>query len=188
MAFSRRKFLKLAGASAVCMTLGQLGFNMDKAFAYAKGLKIEGAKEFISICPFCAVCCQIIAYVRNGQLVSTEGDPDFPVNQGSLCAKGAGLLGMYTAKPRLDKPLYRAPYSDKWEEKDWDWTLDAIAARIKDARDNNFVVKNRDGQIVNRVENIFMMGTSHASNEECALMHQALRSLGIIYMDHQART
>ncbi len=185
---NRRDFLKLAGASAVCLTLGQLGFNLDEAFAYAGKLKIEGAKEFISICPFCAVCCQVIAYVKDGRLVSVEGDPDVPVNQGSLCAKGAGLMGMYTGKPRLMKPLYRAPYSDKWEEKDWDWTLDQIARRIKDDRDKNFVARNADGKTVNRLENIFMMGTSHASNEECALMHQALRSLGIVYMDHQART
>lgn len=72
--------------------------------------------------------------------------------------------------------------------KDWDWTLDQIARRIKDDRDKNFVARNADGKTVNRLENIFMMGTSHASNEECALMHQALRSLGIVYMDHQART
>lgn len=185
---NRRDFLKLAGASAVCLTLGQLGFNLDAAYAYAKNLKIEDAKEFISICPFCAVCCQVIAYVKEGKLVSVEGDPDFPVNQGALCAKGAGLLGMYTDKPRLVKPLYRAPYSDKWEEKDWDWTLTQIASRIKTERDKKFVVKNADGKIVNRLESIFMMGTSHASNEECALMHQALRSVGIVYMDHQART
>lgn len=188
MKVSRRKFLKMAGAGAACLTLGQLGFNLEEAQAYVAGLKIKGAKEVISICPFCAVCCQIIAYVGDGKLIATEGDPDFPVNEGSLCAKGAGLLGMYTGKPRLTKPLYRAPHSEKWEEKDWDWTLKQIARRIKDARDNDFVFRNREGKTVNRVENIFMMGTSHASNEECALMHQALRSLGIVYMDHQART
>lgn len=188
MQYTRRSFLKLAGASAVCMTLGQLGFDLTEARAYAASLKIKGAREVISICPFCAVCCQIIAYVRDGKLIATEGDVDFPVNQGSLCAKGAGLLSMYTGEHRLTKPLYRAPYTDKWEEKDWEWTLSQIARRIKDTRDANFVRKNAAGKTVNRLEHIFMMGTSHASNEECALMHQALRSAGIIYMDHQART
>lgn len=188
MNLTRRGFLKVAGASTLGLTLGQLGFNLDEAFAYVKELKIKGAKEVISICPYCAVCCQIIAYVSDGKLVATEGDPDFPVNQGSLCAKGAGLLGMYTGFPRLLKPLYRAPHSDKWEEKDWDWTLEQIASRIKTERDKNFVQKDENGKTVNRLENIFMMGTSHASNEECAVMHQALRSLGIVYMDHQART
>lgn len=185
---TRRKFLKLAGASAVCLTLGQLGFDLEEAKAYAFKLKTEGAKEVITICPFCAVCCQVIAYVKDGELVSTEGDPDFPVNEGSLCAKGAALHSMYTSKHRLMKPLYRAPYSDKWEEKDWDWMLEKIARRIKDARDADFILQNADGKTVNRVETMFSMGTSHASNEECAVMHQALRGLGFVYMDHQART
>lgn len=185
---TRRSFLKLVGMSAVCISLGQLGFDVREARAYARGLKIKDAKEVITICPFCAVCCQLIAYVRDGKLIATEGDADFPVNQGSLCAKGAGLLSMYTGEHRLKKPLYRAPYSDRWEEKDWDWTLNQIARRVKDTRDANFIRANKDGKIVNRLEHIFMMGTSHASNEECALMHQALRSAGIIYMDHQART
>lgn len=188
MSITRRNFLKMTGLSAICMTLGQLGFDVTEAKAYVAGLRIKGAKEVISICPYCAVCCQIIAYVRDGRLIATEGDADFPVNEGSLCAKGAALLSMYTGEHRLKKPLYRAPYSDKWEEKDWDWTLDTIARRIKDTRDASFIRKNASGKTVNRLEHIFMMGTSHASNEECALMHQALRSAGIIYMDHQART
>lgn len=188
MKISRRNFLKMAGASAFCLSLGQLGFDVSEVQAYVATLKIKGAHEVITICPFCAVCCQLIAYVRDGKLIATEGDADFPVNEGSLCAKGAGLLSMYTGEHRLKKPLYRAPYSDKWEEKDWDWTLDTIARRIKATRDAHFIQKNTDGKTVNRLEHIFMMGTSHASNEECALMHQALRSAGIIYMDHQART
>lgn len=88
MSYTRRGFLKLAGVSALCLSLSQFGFNLGEAQAYAGSLKIEGAKEVITICPFCAVCCQVIAYVRDGKLVSTEGDPDFPVNEGALCAKG----------------------------------------------------------------------------------------------------
>ena len=96
MRCSRRNFLKLAGMGTLCLTLGQLGVNLDEALAYSRSLKIEGAKEVVTICPFCAVCCQVIAYVRDGKLVSTEGDPDFPVNEGALCAKGAALYSMYT--------------------------------------------------------------------------------------------
>lgn len=188
MGHTRRDFLKMTGATLVSLSLTQLGVDVTEIYAYATKLKTEGAKEFISICPFCAVCCQVIAYTRDGKLLAVEGDPDFPVNQGALCAKGASLLAMYGGEHRLTRPLYRAPYSDKWEEKDWEWTLDTIARRIKDTRDANFIQKNKDGKTVNRLEHIFMMGTSHASNEECALMHQALRSAGIIYMDHQART
>lgn len=184
---TRRSFLKGIGAGTVCFTLGQLGFDLSEAQAFAVDLKIEGAKEVISVCPFCSVCCQIIAHVRDGQLISTEGDPDFPVNEGALCAKGAALFTMYTAHHRLTKPLYRAPYSDRWEEKDWEWTLNKIARRVKDDRDKGIILKNEKGQTVNRLESVFMMGTSHASNEECAVIHQSMRGLGIVHLDHQAR-
>lgn len=187
MKSTRRNFLKGVGAGFVCLTLGQLGFDLREAKAYAAKLKIEGAKEVISVCPFCSVCCQVIAHVRNGKLVSTEGDPDFPVNEGALCAKGAALFSMYSSRHRLEKPLYRAPYSDKWVERDWEWTLNRIARRVKDARDKDLIRKNAKGQTVNRLESIFSMGTSHASNEECAVIHQAMRGLGVVHMDHQAR-
>lgn len=135
MKSTRRSFLKGVGAGVLCLTLGQLGFDLGEAQAYAGKLKIEGAKEVISVCPFCSVCCQVIAYVRDGKLVSTEGDPDFPVNEGALCAKGAALFSMYTNDHRLHKPLYRAPHSDAWVEKDWEWCLNQIArARKRNAR------------------------------------------------------
>ena len=188
MKSTRRSFLKGVGAGVLFLSLGHMGFNMKEAHAYARSLKIEGCKEYISVCPFCAVCCQIVAYVKNGKLISTEGDPDFPINEGSLCAKGASLFSMYThTDGRVMKPLYRAPYSDKWEEKDWDWTLDQIARRVKAERDKSFIQKNDKGQTVNRLETICWMGTSHASNEECAVIQEALKSLGIVSMDHQAR-
>ena len=98
MKSTRRSFLKGVGAGVLCLTLGQLGFDLGEAQAYAVKLKIEGAKEVISVCPFCSVCCQVIAYVRDGKLVSTEGDPDFPVNEGALCAKGAALFSMQPLK------------------------------------------------------------------------------------------
>ncbi len=85
------------------------------------------------------------------------------------------------------KPRYRAPGSDKWEEKDWDFVLDRIARRVKDVRDKDFVLKNDKGLDVNRVETLFQLGTSQMDNEECAVAHQMLRSLGVVYLDHQAR-
>lgn len=187
MKSTRRSFLKGVGAGLACLTLGQLGFDLKEAYAFAKKLKIEGAKEVISVCPFCAVCCQIIAHVKDGKLVSTEGDPDFPVNEGSLCAKGAALFTMYTGEHRLLKPLYRAPYSDRWVEKDWEWSLNRIAKLVKEARDKDIILKNEKGQTVNRLETVFAIGTSHASNEECAVIHQCMRALGIVQVDHQAR-
>ncbi len=184
---NRREFLKLTGAGVAGLTLTQLGFDLSPMRAYAAGLKIEGAKEVVTVCPFCSVSCHILAYVKDGQLVSTEGDPDYPINQGALCAKGASMLSMTRNEHRLAKPLYRAPNSDKWEEKSWDWTLQEISKRVKKTRDSKFIPQNDKGQTANRVESMFLLGTSHADNEECALAHQAARALGIVYMDHQAR-
>jgi formate dehydrogenase major subunit len=187
MQCSRREFLKLSGTGVVGLSLVQLGFDVKPVKAYAAGLKIEGAREVISICPFCSVSCHIIAHVRDGQLVGTEGDPDYPINQGALCAKGAAMLSLTRNPHRVEKPLYRAPFSDKWEEKSWDWVLDRIAERVKQTRDKNFKTTNAKGQRVNRIEGLFALGTSHMDNEECSLVHQAMRSLGVVHLDHQAR-
>ena len=132
MECSRRGFLKLTGAGIVGLTLGQLGLDMKIASAYAAGLKIEGAKESISVCPFCSCGCNFLVHSINDKIVSTEGDPDYPVSEGALCAKGAAMLSMHVGEHRIEKPMYRAPFSDKWEEKDWDWMLDKIARKIKD--------------------------------------------------------
>ena len=127
--FSRRGFMKITGAGVAAMSLGQLGFDLKPAYAYAKALKIEGAKEVISTCAFCSCGCQIIMHVKDGKIVSSEGDPDYPVSEGSLCPKGAAFYAMHVSDHRVLVPKYRAPGSDKWEEKDWDWMLDKIARK-----------------------------------------------------------
>lgn len=187
MILSRREFLKLTGAGVATLSLWQLGVDVTPVEAYVTRLKIEGAKEVISICPFCAVTCHFIAHVQHGRIVSTEGDPDYPVSEGALCAKGAAMLSMHNNDHRLTRPLYRAPFSEKWEEKSWDWVLDRMARKIKETRDMGFKWQNSLGQDVNRVESIFHLGTSQMDNEECALVHQGARALGIVHMDHQAR-
>lgn len=187
MKFTRRRFLKLTGMGAAMVPLGQLGINFSPVKTYAAGMKIDGAKEVVSICPFCAVTCHYIAHVKNGEIISTEGDPDYPVSEGSLCAKGAAQLSMINSHHRLFKPMYRAPYSDKWEEKSWEWTLNRLAGKIKETRDQDFKKVNAKGQTVNRVESIFHLGCSIMDNEECAVVHQAVRGLGLVYFDHQAR-
>lgn len=187
MDISRRGFIKLLGAGTACFGLSQLGLDVKPALAYATSLKTAGAKEVVSICPFCSCGCNIIMYVRDGQFVSSEGDPDYPVSEGALCAKGAAFHAMHVSKHRVLKPLYRAPGSDKWEEKDWSFVLDRIAHRVKQTRDRDFMFKNDKGLTVNRVESIFQLGTSQMDNEECAVSHQMLRALGVVYFDHQAR-
>ncbi|RZB34691.1 MAG: formate dehydrogenase major subunit [Desulfobacteraceae bacterium Eth-SRB1] len=187
MEITRRGFVKLTGLGAASIALSQLGFDLGPAKAYAAGLKIKGAKEVISICPFCAVCCHFIAHVKDGKVINTEGDPGYPISEGALCAKGASMLPMINSDHRLLKPLYRAPYSDRWEEKSWDWMLTRLAQRMKDTRDNDFKRYNDKGETVNRVNSMFHLGSSQMDNEECAVVHQAMRALGIVHFDHQAR-
>lgn len=188
MLVNRREFIKVTGTGVACLTLSQLGVDLGPLKAHAATLKIEGAKEVFTVCPFCSVSCHIIAYVKDGKLVGTEGDPDYPINQGALCAKGASMLSMTRSEHRLKKPLYRAPGSTKWQEKTWEWTFEQIAARVKKVRDKDLILKDANGRTVNRLESMFFIGTSHADNEECAVAHQMLRGLGIVYVDHQART
>jgi len=179
--------MKLTGMGAACLGLSELGFDPGPVRAYAEGLKIEGAKEVVSICHFCSCGCNIIMSIKDGRMVSAEGDPDFPVSEGALCAKGAAFKSMHYNEHRLQKPLYRAPGSESWEEKEWDFVLDRIAGRIKETRDKDFIAKDDKGRQVNRLETIFELGASQMDNEECALSHQMMRGLGAVYIDHQAR-
>jgi formate dehydrogenase major subunit len=187
MKVTRRELLKVAGAGAGALAFGGIGISYLLTESYAKDLKIKGAKEVTSICPFCSVSCRFIAHVKGGEVVSTEGDPGYPISEGALCAKGATMNSMVNSDHRVLKPLYRAPNSEKWEEKSWSWMIEQLARRIKDARDGNFTEKNEAGQVVNRNEAMFHMGSSQMSNEEASIMVQAQRALGIVYIDHQAR-
>ncbi|WP_027176333.1 formate dehydrogenase-N subunit alpha [Desulfovibrio aminophilus] len=187
MSITRRTFIKATGAGLAGLALGRLGLDLGPVRAYAAGLKIEGAKEVISICPFCSCGCNTLVHVKDGKIINIEGDPDFPISGGGLCAKGASLKSLHISPERLTKPLYRAPGSDKWEEKDWNWMMERIARRIKDQRDKDFLPKNAAGQLVNRLESVFHLGSSQVSNEEAAVLHQMIRAFGIVHFDHQAR-
>jgi formate dehydrogenase major subunit len=187
MKVTRRDLLKVAGAGAGAIALGGLGVSYLVTESYAKKLKTKGAKEVRSICPFCAVSCRFIAHVKYGKVVSTEGDPGYPISEGALCAKGATMNSMVNSDHRLLKPLYRAPFSEKWEEKSYSWMIDRLAKKIKETRDKTFIEKNAEGQVVNRIESMFHMGSSQMSNEEASVVVQGIRAMGIVYIDHQAR-
>ncbi len=187
MELTRRDFIKIVGIGFAGMALSPLGFAEELVAQQADGLKISGAKEVITVCPFCSVCCHIIAHVKDGRIVSTEGDPNHPINEGALCAKGSAMLSMVNSDRRIYKPLYRAPYSDKWEEKSWDWMFQRIAEKVKETRDAEFITNNQAGKLVNRTDSMFFLGSSQMSNEECTLTHQAIRGMGIVHIDHQAR-
>lgn len=186
MELTRRSFLKV---SAGALLLSSLGLNLEPAKAYAAELRIKGAKETTTICPYCSCSCSIIVYTKEGKVINTEGDPDHPINEGALCPKGASLYQIVgTNNPyRVTEPLYRAPGATEWKKVSWDWALDRIARLVKDTRDKYFMTKNAKGQVVNRVDAIGHIGSAALDNEECYLVQKFMRSLGLVYIEHQAR-
>lgn len=194
MEITRRGFLGLSGAVGSGIALSTLGIDLRPMRAYADELnkmqRIKLAKQVITTCCYCSVGCGLICSVdkTTGKIFNIEGDADHPINEGSLCAKGAGFFDLTEAnKYRLKKVLYRAPGGTDWEEKDWNWAIDRIARLIKTERDKSFVKKNDKGEVVNRLETIAHLGSSNVDNEECWLMSVKCRALGMVYIDHQAR-
>jgi formate dehydrogenase major subunit len=191
MKLSRRDFLKLSGA-----TTGSLLLPTGAALA-AEGKSFPLHKpigETPTICCFCGVGCGAIVASAPGpdgklKVVNIEGDPDHPINRGSLCSKGQALaqINLDVGGKRLRKPLYRAAGSLDWEEKSWEWTIEEIAKRIKATRDKYFTVQDDEGRTVNRVEAIASLGGAALDNEECSLITKLMRSLGLVYIEHQAR-
>src|SRR5437879_3794566 len=189
---NRRDFLKVSGAAAGALAAGGLGFDVAQANAVKQTLKIAGAKELHSVCPYCAVGCGLVAYTRQNsdgstQLLQIEGDPNSPINEGRLCPKGASAMQLATSRRRVEKPLYRAPGSSKWEEKDWNFLLDKIAQNIKASRDRTFVGQDAAGNTVNRTEGIAFAGGAAFSSEEGYFTTKVMRTLGLVHLEQQAR-
>jgi len=188
MKITRRTFLKISGATAAGTVMSGLGFDLSPAEVYAQELRIKGAKETTSICCYCSVGCGIIVHTDSGgKVINAEGDPDHPISEGALCAKGASSYQIAVNSNRLQKVLYRAPYSSTWKEVKWEWALEKISANIKKSRDASFMEKNAAGQVVNRTNGIASVGSAALDNEECWLYAKMLRALGLIYIEHQAR-
>lgn len=186
MKISRRKFLGTAGAAAVGGILTSRDISASENPPVISATDLEGAVKTTSICPFCAVGCGLTVYQKNGKVINIEGDPDHPINEGTLCSKGNAVYQVANSPRRLHKVRYRSPGSDKWEEKSWDWVLPRIARRIKETRDQTFL-KSEDNQVVNRAEGIACLGGAALDNEECYLLSKFMRGLGVTYLEHQAR-
>jgi formate dehydrogenase major subunit len=189
---TRRDFLRTSGIAAAGLTFSRLGFDLTPAYVYAAELRtelrIKGAKETPTVCCFCSVGCGILVSTdAKGKVINAEGDPDHPISEGALCAKGASSYQIAVNENRLSKVRYRAPYSNTWKEVTWEWALDRIASNIKKSRDKSFMEKNADGKVVNRTNGIASVGSAAMDNEECWLFQKFLRSLGLIYIEHQAR-
>jgi formate dehydrogenase major subunit len=189
MGISRRQFLQggaLAGAALA------LSGKPGEASVDAPDLRTKGLKVTTTICPFCSVGCGLIVHTKDGKVVNTEGDPQHPINQGALCPKGGALFQIANNEHRLQKVKYRAPGSDKWEEKSWDWALDRIAQRMKETRDKTFKKtelnkKDKKEYVVNRTDGMAFFGGAGLDNEECYLWSKFARAMGIGQLEHQAR-
>jgi formate dehydrogenase major subunit len=141
-----------------------------------------------SICPFCAVGCAQLVYAKDGKPIQIEGDPRSPINQGTLCPKGAATLGLLTAPDRLGSVKYRAPYSDRWEDRPLDWAMDRIAMLVKRTRDETFVATLPDGVAVNHTLAIGSLGGATLDNEENYLIKKLFGGgLGMVWIENQAR-
>ena len=141
-----------------------------------------------SVCPFCAVGCSQLIYVKDKKPIHIEGDPRSPVNKGTLCPKGGGTLGMLLSPKRINTALYRAPYADRWEEKPLDWMMDRIAFLTKQTRDETFVDRLPDGARVNQTVGLGSLGGATMDNEENYLIKKLLGGgLGVVNIENQAR-
>jgi formate dehydrogenase major subunit len=187
-AISRRDFLKIGAAGAGGVGLSALGFDLAQAYQVKQHLRIAGARESHSICPYCAVGCSLVAYTSDaGKLLQIEGDPDSPVNEGRLCPKGATAMQLAVSANRVEAVMYRAPRATAWKKIGWDEALNMLAQRIKDARDSTFVTTDANGNTVNRCEGIAFAGGAAFSSEEGYFATKLMRGLGLVHLEQQAR-
>jgi formate dehydrogenase major subunit len=173
---------QLAGASV-------MGEAAQSAQSRTLRPRLEQADRIgTSICPFCAVGCAQLVYAKDGRPIHIEGDPRSPVNQGTLCPKGAGTLGMLLSEQRVNNVLYRAPYADHWERKPLDWAMERIAQLVKQSRDETFVERFGNGRVVNHTLGIGSLGGATLDNEENYLIKKLFGGgLGIVNIENQAR-
>jgi formate dehydrogenase major subunit len=189
---TRRDFLKVTSIGGAAATV--LGFDLTPAYAQTTALKISRTTETRSTCPYCSVSCGVIIHTigdkaKNvtAQAVHVEGDPDHPINRGTLCPKGSSLLQDIVNERRLTKPQVRRPGSDHWEDISWDQAYDEIARATKKTRDASFVTTDANGKTVNRCEGMAFTGGCTDTNEFNWLVVKTMRSMGVCYLENQAR-
>lgn len=191
---SRRQFFRVTGASLASSSMALMGFSPCQALAEVRQFKLAATTVARQTCTYCSVGCGILMYAlgdgaKNARrsVIHVEGDADHPVNRGTLCPKGAGLLDFINSPNRLHYPEYRAPGSDRWQRMSWDEALERIARLLKDDRDANFQQTTADGKRVNRWTTTGMLAASAASNEAGYITHKVARSWGLLAFDNQAR-
>jgi len=194
MQVTRRQFFRICAAGGGSSSLAALGFRPGEALAEVRTFKLAQATETRNTCPYCSVGCGLLMYSLGDKSKNTEtaifhieGDPDHPVNRGTLCPKGAALVDFVRSPNRLKHPEYRAPGSKEWKRISWDDAFDRIARLLKDDRDKNFIATNDKGETVNRWLTTGVLAASASSNETGYVTHKVVRSMGILGFDNQAR-
>ena len=194
MDMNRRQFFRACAAGLGGSSLALLGFSPAPVLAETRNFKLARTTETRNTCTYCSVGCGIIMYTLGdnaknvrGEIIHIEGDPDHPVNRGTLCPKGAGLLDYVQSPNRLKYPEYRAPGSTEWKGISWDEAFDRVAKLMKADRDANFVAETADGKTVNRWLTTGMLAASASSNEAGYITYKLARSLGMLVFDNQAR-
>jgi formate dehydrogenase major subunit len=190
---TRRQFLKASTFGGVAASV--LGFDLTPALAQVRTLKIARTTETRSTCPYCSVSCGVIIHTlgdrsRNVRptVVHVEGDPDHPINQGTLCPKGITLKHNIVNDRRLTKVMYRAPGTREWQEKSWEWAIERIARLIKDTRDRHLIEKDHRGRALHALTHLGVIGGCTDTNEVNYLLVKAFRAgLGVIPIEQQAR-
>jgi formate dehydrogenase major subunit len=196
MELSRRGLFKLSGAALAASSVGALGFGAagEALAASVRPFKLLRTTETRNTCTYCSVACGILIYslgdnAKNAtpSVIHIEGDPDHPVNRGTLCPKGAGLLDVVHSPGRLKYPMHRLPGTNAFKPVSWDFALNRIARLMKEDRDKNFIAKNAAGTTVNRWTSTGMLAASASSSETAYLTWKVVRSFGMVVFDNQAR-
>jgi formate dehydrogenase major subunit len=186
--------VQIAAGGIGATGLAALGFSPSRALAEVRTFKLSHTSETRNTCPYCSVGCGVILYSlgdrsknAHSAIIHIEGDPDHPVNRGTLCPKGAGLLDFVHSPNRLKFPEYRAPGTSEWKRVSWDWAVERIAKLVKEDRDKNILQKSPAGVTVNRWLTTGFLAASASSNESGYLTVKILRALGMTAIDNQAR-
>jgi len=194
MQISRRQFLKACGIGLGGSSMAIMGFSPAPVLAEVREFKLVRTTETRNTCPYCSVACGLLMHslgdnAKNAKssITHIEGDPDHPVNRGTLCPKGAALLDFVNSPSRLHYPEVREPGGKEWKRISWDEAIDRVARLMKADRDANFTAKNADGATVNRWLSTGFLAASASSNESGYLTHKVVRSLGMLAFDNQAR-
>jgi formate dehydrogenase major subunit len=186
---TRREWFRAAVGSCAGLALGSL-VDVAAVQASTQKLKLSDVNEFTTSCNFCSCGCGMVATVREGKLITMEGDFDHIVNRGSLCVKGISMFATHASPNRLTNPRYRAPGNDHWEDISWEDAVERVAQKIRKTRDATWIATEKLGDAevpVNRTDAIAFMGGAQNTNEECYLFQKAARLLGTAFVEHQAR-